>query len=88
VTPKACGDCSRIGPRSFSGAQRLTWRFYRFNAARSRQPGATPARDSAVVGFQATTTIAAATQLYLRYDGGVDGGTDNHALMAGLRMSW
>jgi len=50
--------------------------------------GATPARDSAVVGFQATTTIAAATQIYLRYDGGVGGGTDNHALNVGLRMSW
>jgi outer membrane autotransporter protein len=50
--------------------------------------GATPARDAAVVGFQATTNIAAATQVYLRYDGGVGGGTDNHALMAGLRMSW
>ena len=50
--------------------------------------GATPAHDSAVVGLQATTTIAAATQIYLRYDGGVGGGTDNHALMAGLRMSW
>jgi outer membrane autotransporter protein len=50
--------------------------------------GATPARDSAVVGLQATTTIAAATQVYLRYDGAVGGGTDNHALMAGLRMSW
>ena len=31
--------------------------------------GATPARDAAVVGLQATTTIAAATQIYLRYDG-------------------
>ncbi len=50
--------------------------------------GATPARDAAVVGFQAVTNIAAATQVYLRYDGGVGGGTDNHALMAGLRMSW
>jgi outer membrane autotransporter protein len=50
--------------------------------------GATPARDSAALGLQATTTIAAATQVYLRYDGGVGGGTDNHALIAGLRMSW
>jgi autotransporter-associated beta strand protein len=50
--------------------------------------GATPARDAAVVGLQATTTIAAATQLYLRYDGGVGGGTDNHAVNVGLRMSW
>jgi len=50
--------------------------------------GATPARDSAVVGLQASTTIAAATQAYLRYDGEVGGGTDNHALNVGLRMSW
>ncbi len=50
--------------------------------------GATPARDAAVVGLQAITNIAEATQVYLRYDGGVGGGTDNHALMAGLRMSW
>jgi autotransporter-associated beta strand protein len=50
--------------------------------------GATPARDSAVVGFQATTTIAEATQVYLRYDGGVGGGTDNHALNVGVRFTW
>ena len=50
--------------------------------------GATPTRDAAVVGFQAMTTIAQATQVYLRYDGGVGGGTDNHALNLGLRMSW
>jgi uncharacterized protein with beta-barrel porin domain len=43
--------------------------------------------DAAVVGLQATT-VAAATQVYLRYDGGVGGGTDNHALNVGLRMSW
>jgi fibronectin-binding autotransporter adhesin len=50
--------------------------------------GATPARDAAVVGLQATTHIAEATRLCLRYDGGVGGGTDNHALSVGLRMSW
>jgi len=50
--------------------------------------GATPARDSAVVGFQATTAVAEATQVYLRYDGGVGGGTDNHALNLGVRFSW
>ena len=49
--------------------------------------GSTAARDSAVVGFQATT-IAAATQVYLRYDGGVGGGTDTHALNVGVRFSW
>ena len=50
--------------------------------------GATPARDAAVVGLQATTTVAEATQLYLRYDGGVGGGTDNHAVNLGVRFSW
>jgi uncharacterized protein with beta-barrel porin domain len=40
------------------------------------------------VGFSATTSVAAATQLYLRYDGELGSGTDNHALTAGLRMSW
>ena len=50
--------------------------------------GATPARDSAVLGFQASTAIAEATSIYLRYDGEVGGGTDNHAIIAGLRMTW
>jgi outer membrane autotransporter protein len=50
--------------------------------------GATPARDAAVLGFQASTNIAQAISLYLRYDGEVGGGTDNHALNLGLRMSW
>ena len=50
--------------------------------------GATPLRNAAVVGLQATTTIAAATQIYLRYDGEIATGTDNHALNIGLRMSW
>ena len=50
--------------------------------------GATPVRDSAVIGFQASTTIAEATSVYLRYDGEVGAGTDNHALNLGLRVSW
>src|SRR5580704_10014319 len=50
--------------------------------------GATPLRNSAVVGLQATTNIAQATQIYLRYDGEIASGTDNHALNIGLRMSW
>ena len=48
----------------------------------------TPLRNAAVVGLQATTTIAAATQIYLRYDGELATGTDNHALNVGLRISW
>ena len=47
------------------------------------------------VAQQTTTSLRtvlgadlAATQLYLRYDGELASGTDNHALTAGLRMSW
>jgi outer membrane autotransporter protein len=50
--------------------------------------GAAPQRNSAVVGLQAATNIAAATQLYLRYDGEIGNGTDNHALNFGMRISW
>ena len=39
---------------------------------------ATPQRDSATVGFLANTAVTDATQIYLRYDGTVGGGTDNH----------
>ena len=41
-----------------------------------------------MIGFPASTNVAAATQLYLRYDGEVGGGTDNHALNLGVRLSW
>ncbi|WP_422002083.1 autotransporter domain-containing protein [Reyranella sp.] len=63
---------------SFAGAPSASFTVY----------GATPTRDAAIVGFSATTAIAAATQLYLRYDGELGAGTDSHALTAGLRLSW
>jgi fibronectin-binding autotransporter adhesin len=50
--------------------------------------GATPQRDAAVIGFSARTNIAEAAQLYLRYDGEIASGTDNHTLMAGVRFTW
>ena len=50
--------------------------------------GATPQRDAAVIGFSASTAIAAATQIYLRYDGEIGSGTDNHALNLGVRITW
>ena len=40
------------------------------------------------MSLRAATEIATATQLYLRYDGEIGSGTDNHALIAGLRMTW
>ena len=46
--------------------------------------GATPQRDSAVIGFSASTAISDRTSLFASYDGEVGGGTDNHSLRAGL----
>lgn len=63
---------------SFAGAPQAGFTVY----------GATPARDAAIVGFSATAMVAAATQLYLRYDGEIASGSDNHAVTAGLRLSW
>jgi filamentous hemagglutinin family protein len=50
--------------------------------------GATPQRDAAVIGFSASTNVATAMQLYLRYDGEIGGSADNHTLNLGLRLSW
>jgi len=50
--------------------------------------GATPQPDSAVVSLRASTAIATATQFYLRYDGEIGSGTDNHAFNVGVRLSW
>jgi outer membrane autotransporter protein len=50
--------------------------------------GATPATDSAVVGFSAKSQIADNAQLYLRYNGQIGTGTDNHALNLGVRFTW
>jgi uncharacterized protein with beta-barrel porin domain len=63
---------------AFSGAPSASFTVY----------AATPTRDAAIVGFSAGTSIAEATQLYLRYDGMLGSGTDNHAITAGLRLSW
>jgi autotransporter-associated beta strand protein len=50
--------------------------------------GATPQPDSAVVNLRASTSIAQATRLYLRYDGDIGSGTANHAFNVGVRLSW
>ncbi|MBR2813669.1 MAG: autotransporter domain-containing protein [Reyranella sp.] len=50
--------------------------------------GATPARDSAVIGVSAATAVGERTSLFVAYDGEVGGGTDNHQLRAGFRFTW
>jgi autotransporter-associated beta strand protein len=50
--------------------------------------GASLQRDGVVVGVSANTAVAAATSLYLRYEGNISGQDTNHALTAGVRMAW
>jgi hypothetical protein len=45
-------------------------------------------RYATVAGLQATTAIAAATQIDLRYVGKIAKGTDNHALNIDVPVSW
>jgi outer membrane autotransporter protein len=71
-------DAARPITAAFTGAPGAAFTVY----------GATPTRDAAIVGLAAATTLADAMQLYLRYDGMLGAGTDNHAFTAGLRMSW
>jgi len=40
-----------------------------------------------VIGFSASTDVAAATRLYLRYDGELGSGSDNHAVTVGVRLN-
>jgi autotransporter-associated beta strand protein len=50
--------------------------------------GATPQRDSAVLGLSAAARLTDGVSLFGSYDGEVGGGTANHALRAGFRMTW
>jgi outer membrane autotransporter protein len=50
--------------------------------------GATPQRDSAIIGFSAGTRIVDAAQIYLRYDGEIGSAAANHTLNLGVRFSW
>lgn len=71
-------DTSRPVTAAFAGAPGLGFTVY----------GAAPQRDAATIGLGANTAIADSTSLYLRYDGELGTGTDNHVLSAGFRMSW
>ena len=50
--------------------------------------GTTPQRDSAIIGLSASAALSATSSIFLRYDGDIGSGTDNHALSAGVRFSW
>ena len=40
------------------------------------------------MGFSASTAVAEAMSVYVRYEGNIAGQDSSHALTAGLRMSW
>jgi autotransporter-associated beta strand protein len=71
-------DTSRPMTAAFAGAPTASFTVY----------GASPQRDSAVIGFSANAAVADSMSIYLRYDGEIATGADNHALTAGLRLSW
>jgi outer membrane autotransporter protein len=50
--------------------------------------GATPTRDGAVIGFSASTALADALVVYVKYEGTLSGQDSSHALTAGLRATW
>ena len=71
-------DVGRPITEAFSGAPANAFTVY----------GATPQRDSAVIGFSAQAAVFDAAQLYMRYTGEVGTGADNHAVNVGLRLSF
>ena len=71
-------DTSRPMTASFVGAPTSSFTVY----------GASPQRDSAVIGLSANATVADNMAIYLRYDGEISTGADNHTLHLGLRYSW
>jgi len=71
-------DTSRPVNASFAGAPASP-----FTVAGAQAP-----RDGAIVGLSASTAIAEATSLYLRYDGELAGGNTSHIVSAGLRIIW
>jgi len=50
--------------------------------------GASPRRDSAVLGASAAAAVNRKVSAVLGYDGEVGGGTDNHVFRAGVRLVW
>ena len=75
---------ARQAPQARRPARIVLQPGFRATTSIAGRAGSPRPSDAAVVGLGAVTNIAAATQIYLRYDGGVGGGTDNHALNVGL----
>lgn len=50
--------------------------------------GISPVRNGVLLGLSASTAVAEATSLYLRYEGTLAGPDGSQALTAGMRMTW
>jgi autotransporter-associated beta strand protein len=71
-------DTARPVAATFAGAPTAPFTTY----------GASPQRDSAVIGIAANTAITQATSIYLRYEGDIAGQDSSHALTVGVRTTW
>ena len=71
-------DTSRPVNASFAGAP----------ASPFTVAGAEAPRNGAVLGLAASTAIAEATSVYLRYDGELAGGNTSHVFSGGVRFAW
>jgi autotransporter-associated beta strand protein/YD repeat-containing protein len=71
-------DTARPVTAAFAGAP----------ASPFRVTGAEAPRDGAIVGLAASTAIAEATSVYLRYDAELAGGNTSHILSGGVRIIW
>ena len=71
-------DIGRPITAAFAGAPSTAFTVY----------GATPQRNAAILALSVSTAIAEATSVYLRYDGEIGSGNDNHTLNIGVRLTW
>ncbi len=71
-------DTSRPVNASFAGAP----------ASPFTVAGAEAPRDGAILGLAASTAIAEATSVYLRYDGELAGGNTSHIFSGGVHVAW
>jgi trans-aconitate methyltransferase len=71
-------DTSRPVNASFAGAPTVPFTTF----------GASPQRDGVILGVAASTAVAEAINVYVRYEGEIAGQDSSHALIAGLRMTW
>jgi outer membrane autotransporter protein len=51
-------------------------------------PGARRGRDTALVGVGASAKMHPNVNIYVRYDGDLNGADDAHAVMGGVRLTW